>query len=176
MSLIDIFLMFFRIGLFSFGGGYTVISLLQKELVSNNLIRSEDFINMVAISQITPGAVAINIATFVGFNNYLFVGAVIATLGIVLPSLLIVIFVIKFITKFKSSTYVRDLLKGLSPAIVGLIFVAFANIAKIEFIEGNSINFKVILISLISYLCISKFKIKIGIVILIFGTVSILIF
>ncbi len=128
-----LFFTFAKIGTFTFGGGYAMIPLFYAELVEKyHLISADKFSNIVAISQITPGPIGINAATYIGYVNGGIIGASVGTLGLLIPSLIIIMVVNKFFEKFRKSELVENILFGVRPAIVGLIFAAvffFANMA-----------------------------------------------
>ncbi len=168
-NLISLFVVFFKIGLFSFGGGYAMISMLKQEATSHNFLSAADFTNIVAISQITPGPIAINMATFVGFKLSGFLGATVATASVALPSFIIVLIVIRFFIKFSDNQVVKNIFMGLRPAVVGLIFAATVLIAWTEFFPNSEyMDFKGIttfsirsfLIFVGCFLVIKKFKIS----------------
>lgn len=116
---------FFKIGLFGFGGGYAMISLIQYEVVEHfQWMTTQEFADIIAISQITPGPISINIATYVGFTTSGITGAAIATLALCLPSVIMLFFAIRFLFKNINNRYVQYVFSGLRPAIVGLIFTA----------------------------------------------------
>ena len=129
---ITLFTTFVKIGLFSFGGGYAMIPLIQQEVVDKNAwISLEQFTDIIAISQITPGPIAINVATFIGYTttgNIL--GATLATLGVVLPSLIIMIVLVKFLSKTQDNIYVIRAFKGLRLIVIGLILGAAFSLMK----------------------------------------------
>ena len=160
MILLDLFLTFFRIGLFSFGGGYAMLSLLQGEAVTHNWAVAENFTNFVAVSQITPGPIAINMATFVGYNQFGIVGALVATLGVSLPSFTIVLIICKFIAAFKESRILDGVFYGLRPAVAGLIGAAAVNIAIPEFFPSGfgSVEFRSLGISAAAFFIMLKWK------------------
>src|SRR3712207_1229442 len=100
MTLFNLFITFFKIGLFSFGGGYAMLSMIQQEVVSiHGWVKTKEFINMVAISQATPGPIAINMATYVGFKVNSVLGAVFATLGVITPSVIIMVIITRFFVR-----------------------------------------------------------------------------
>jgi chromate transporter len=123
MIYLELFWSFFTIGLFGFGGGYSILSLIQHEVVDiQGWMTLADFTNIVAISQVTPGPIAINCATYVGYtatNSIL--GSAVATVGVSLPSLFIIILISRFIVAFRTNAYVAAALSALKPAIIGLI-------------------------------------------------------
>ena len=119
--LLTLFLTFFRIGLFTFGGGYAMISVIENICVEKkNWITHEDLVNVTVIAESTPGPVAINCATFVGSKQKGFLGAVAATLGVVLPSFLIIFAISMFLDRFLEITWVASAFKGIRIA-VGLL-------------------------------------------------------
>ena len=137
MIYLTLFWTFFKIGLFTFGGGYAMIPLIQDAVLANNWISGEDFINFIAVSESTPGPFAINMATYVGsivagsdgfFAGVL--GSACATLGVVTPSFVIILLVAQCFEKFRDHKVVAGCMKGLKPAVVGLIASAVISIAK----------------------------------------------
>lgn len=145
MILLQMFLTFFKIGLFTIGGGYAMLPLIQKEVEANGWVGAEDLMNFIAVSESTPGPFAINISTYVGAErgstytelaNIIgsglsgFIGAVCATLGVVLPSFIIILCVARFYEKFKTSKIVSGVMSGLKPAVIGLIGAAVINLGK----------------------------------------------
>ena len=119
--MLELFLTFFKIGLFTFGGGYAMLPMIQEEVLAHGWMPLEDLINFVAVSESTPGPFAINIATFVGFHEAGYAGAAFATLGVVLPSLIVISLVARIVDKFSKNIVVRGCMKGLKPVVVGLI-------------------------------------------------------
>lgn len=140
MILIKIFLEFFKIGLFTFGGGYAMIPLIEKEIVNKyHWLTMEQFTDLIAIAEMTPGPIAVNSATFVGYKVAKFWGAVIGTIGVVLPSFLIIWAVASVFFSFQSNQIVQAALKGLRPAVLGLIIVAALSIGKIAITDYKSV-------------------------------------
>lgn len=126
MLYLELFYTFFKIGLFGFGGGYAMLSLIQGEVVTrHNWISAQEFTDIIAISQMTPGPIGINSATYVGFvatgNVW---GSVIATTAVVLPSFILMLTISKFFLKYQKHPAVMAVFSGLRPAIVGLIAAA----------------------------------------------------
>lgn len=119
---INLFIAYIKIGLFGFGGGYAMLSLIQKEIVQSGWISSNTFTDIVAISQMTPGPIGINSATYVG---YVFTGSVwgsiLATVTVVLPSFLLVLYASHYIRRHKDSAVIKGIFMGLRPVVVGLI-------------------------------------------------------
>lgn len=122
MIYLKLFWSFIQIGLFSFGGGYASMPLIENQVVNTNFwLTEQEFMDAVTISQSIPGPIAVNSATFVGLRVGGFGGAVVATLGCILPSLIIVIILAKIYTKYKKLAPVQGMLEGLRPAVVALI-------------------------------------------------------
>ncbi|MBR5250451.1 MAG: chromate transporter [Clostridia bacterium] len=119
--LFNLFFTFFKIGLFTFGGGYAMIPLITQEVLSNQWLTEDALINFIAISESTPGPFAINIATFVGASQGGVLGAGLATLGVVLPSFVIILLVASIFTMFEKNKYVKGALLGISPVVCALI-------------------------------------------------------
>lgn len=137
MIILELFLTFFKIGLFTFGGGYAMIPMISESVVGNGWTTTETLINFIAISESTPGPFAINIATFVGMEMGGLWGAAAATLGVVLPSFVIILIIAKFMTSFSDNIYVKNALYGLRPAVIGLILAATYSIARTTLLTDN---------------------------------------
>lgn len=140
MILLDLFLTFFKIGAFTFGGGYAMLPLIQEEVVAKGWLAEKEIINFIAVSESTPGPFAINISTYIGSEMAGILGAICATLGVILPSLIIIILVAKFFDKFKTNKIVKGCMTGLKPAVIGLIGASVLSIGETVFIE-NSFSF-----------------------------------
>ena len=124
---IELFYTFFKIGLFGFGGGYAMLSLVQYEVVeAHQWLTAGEFTDIVAISQITPGPIAINSATYIGYQatGGSVLGSVIATLAVCLPSVIVMALICRFFLLFKNNKYVVAALSGMNPAAIGLIAAA----------------------------------------------------
>ena len=125
MVYLELIYVFFKIGLFGFGGGYAMISLIQFEVVEHfGWMTMQEFSDVLAISQTAPGAISINTATYVGFNIGGMSGAIVATLALCTPSFILMYFVIKTLLKNAENRYVQYIFSGLRPAVAGLIFAA----------------------------------------------------
>lgn len=135
MMLINLFLVFAKIGLIGFGGGYSILTIIQRELTGRGWISLEEFSDIAAISQITPGPIAVNAATYVGYRVGGFWGSVAATLGVSAPSFVLVILAAHFILKFKTSKGVESCLKGIRPVTVAFIASAAIFFAMESFIN-----------------------------------------
>ena len=123
MLYLQLFYTFFKIGLFGFGGGYAMLSMIQGEVVTRHgWLTSQEFTDIVAISQMTPGPIGINSATYVGFTATGSVwGSIIATLAVVLPSYILMLAISKFFLKYQKHPVVEAVFSGLRPAVVGLL-------------------------------------------------------
>lgn len=141
MIFLELFLTFFKIGAFTFGGGYAMLPLIQSEAINNGWLTMGEIIDFIAVSESTPGPFAINMATFVGTQMGKaelgigggILGAICATLGVVMPSFIVILFVAKFYQKFKENKIVAGCLGGLKPAAIGLICAAVISIGKTVF-------------------------------------------
>jgi len=135
MILIKLFLVFAKIGLIGFGGGYSILTIIQRELTERGWISLQEFSDIAAISQITPGPIAVNAATYVGYRIGGFWGSVAATVGVSVPSFILVILAARFILRFKSSRVVESCMKGIRPVTVAFIASAAIFFALESFIN-----------------------------------------
>ena len=133
MILLELFWTFFKIGAFTFGGGYAMLPLIQAEVAAHGWMDAEELINFVAVSESTPGPFAVNISTFVGLRLVGIPGAICATLGVALPSFIIILIVAKCFQRFKNSRIVQGCMSGLRPAVVGLIATALLSVGQTVF-------------------------------------------
>ena len=133
----DLFLTFFKIGLFTFGGGYAMLPMIRQEVLAHGWMSLEDLINFIAVSESTPGPFAINVSTYIGTETAGFLGAVAATSGVVLPSFIVILIVAQGYEKFRDSKIVQGVMSGLRPAVIGLIAAALFSVAKTVFIPHN---------------------------------------
>ncbi len=126
MTYLLLFAVFFKIGLFSFGGGYAMLPMIFQEVaLKRSWVTEQSFTDILAISQITPGPIAINAATYVGIiNTGNLTGAVMATMGVSFPSVLIMIILCKYIFKFQENKHLINMFAGLRPIVVGLVVAA----------------------------------------------------
>lgn len=170
ITLLKLFLTFLKIGAFSFGGGYAVLSLIQKEVIeSTHWITPQSFIDIVAIAEMTPGPIAVNSSTFVGFKVGSFAGSAIATLGVVLVPVAITLLVSIYYNKFKHLKQVNWVILGIRPAVLGLIAAACFKIGKVSVVD-----LKGAIIALLVFAGVYKLKINPIIAILISGVLGII--
>ena len=122
---------FFRIGLFTLGGGYAMIPLIEEEVVNRKQwVSKDEMLDLIAIAQSCPGVFAINIATFIGYKLRKTRGAIATTIGTALPSFLIILAIAMFFSQFKDNRYVAAMFRGIRPAVVALIAVPTFNLGK----------------------------------------------
>lgn len=139
-TLLKLLFTFFKIGLFSFGGGYAMIPFMQREIIEKHQwLSSSEFVDIIGISQMTPGPVSVNSATFVGYKVSGVVGSIFATLGITVISFILVSIASKAIDKFKESKYLKAALLGMRPVLIALIINAFISLAKDAYVDVKSI-------------------------------------
>jgi chromate transporter len=128
MELLTLFFEFFKIGAFTFGGGYAMIPMIRQAVAAHGWATDAEIVNFIAISESTPGPFAINCATFVGMRNAGILGSAAATLGVVLPSFIIILLISRFFMSFKDNSLVKGGLSGIRPAVIGLICAAGAQV------------------------------------------------
>ncbi len=137
MIYLVLFLTFFKIGAFTFGGGYAMLPFIQEEVIKNDWLSMQALIDFIAVSESTPGPFAVNIATYIGSEMGGFLGSVCATVGVVMPSFLIILLVARGYEKFKNSKIVSGCMSGLKPAVIGLIGAAAVSLGKTIFFENG---------------------------------------
>jgi len=138
--LLKLFLTFFKIGALSFGGGYAMIPFIQREIIDiHNWLTMSEFIDIIGISQMTPGPIAINSATFVGFKVSGIMGSIFATVGMSVVSFILISITHKLIEKFKDSIVVKACFLGMRPVLIALIINAFLSLAESAYIDVKSV-------------------------------------
>lgn len=151
---LKLFYIFLKIGTFSFGGGNAILPLISKEVVTNNhWMGAKEFTDLVAISQATPGPIAINGATYVGYKVGGLWGSIVATLAITLPTFIIMLILTKFYIKFKRNKYVESAFSVLIPATIGLVAAAAVLVSN-----GSFIDYKSIIIFGVAFIASYKYK------------------
>ena len=138
MKVLTLFLLFLKISTFTFGGGYAMIPLINYELTKHGYIESDELYSFIGISESTPGAFAINIATFIGFEQYGILGAVLLNFAIVLPSFLIILYISSSNLLYKN-TYIKRAIYFLKPAAIAFIFTAALKMSWKIFFGVNSL-------------------------------------
>lgn len=150
--LINLLITFFKIGAFSFGGGYAMLPLIQQEVVINHpWFTQMEFLDILAIAEMTPGPIAINMATFLGFRTAGVVGAIMATIGVILPSFCIVLLIVHFFLKFQENKHIQNALSTIRPTVLGLIASAAILLWKDAIIDYSSIVIAVIAFILVTF-------------------------
>lgn len=152
MMYLELFLGFLEVGCFSFGGAYGAIPLIRDVVLSYGWLSEEMLTYMIAVSESTPGPIMINLATYVGSSQAGFLGAVVATLAVVLPSFLIILLVTALLKTVLKNKYVQAVLRGLKPCVVGIvlatgIFMIFSNC--FGWVSAIRVNLRAILITAI---------------------------
>lgn len=121
MIYLKLFLTFLEIGAASFGGGYAMISIIREKCLSNGWLTEDEIMNFIAVSESTPGPIAVNMATFVGSSQGGLMGSAVATLGVVLPSFILILLISRFFRNFIKYRGFKSVLSGIRPVVVGLI-------------------------------------------------------
>lgn len=122
MTLLQLFLSYLKIGFFGFGGGYAMLSLIHSEVVvSHQWLTNSEFSDIVAISQMTPGPIAINSATYIGYEVAGFWGSVVATVAVSLPALTLMLLITIFFLRLRDNRYVKGVVAGMRPVVIGMI-------------------------------------------------------
>ena len=183
MMYLDLFLGFLKVGCFAFGGAYGAIPLIRDVVMSYGWLHDEMLTYMIAVSESTPGPIMVNLATYIGSSQAGFVGAVIATLAVVLPSFLIILLVTALLKTALKNKYVQAILRGLKPCVIGIVLATgiymvlincFGTISEIKVNMQAIIVTILLLISLFGYKHFTKKKLSpIGLIILsaIFGII-----
>ncbi|QUH24725.1 chromate transporter [Serpentinicella alkaliphila] len=154
MVIFRIIISFLKIGAFSFGGGYAMLPVIQEEVVNlNQWLTESEFIDIVAISQMSPGPISVNVATFVGYTQFGILGAVIATTSVVIVSFFLVTSLAKLITKHKDIPIIEGIFKGIRPSVIGLIGAACVSLFNTSIIDLKSLAIAVIVL-----IALYKFK------------------
>ncbi|MDP3012071.1 MAG: chromate transporter [Candidatus Hydromicrobium sp.] len=144
MIYLELLITFSKIGLFCFGGGYGMIPIIEREIVAHNWLTSQEFVNIISVSEMTPGPIAINTATFVGYKIGGIPGGALATIGVVLPSLILILGISHFLSKFQHHPIIKETIYGIRPVVLALIIQATIFVAKNTFFK-KGINIKTLL-------------------------------
>lgn len=133
MILLQLFLSFFKIGLLTIGGGYAMLAVIQQEILRHAWLSPSEFVDIVGIAEMTPGPIAINAATFVGYRSAGLLGSLTATLAVVLPSFLSVLLVSRFWRRYKDLSKVQAFFAGVRPTVAGLVLTAAFFLGRASF-------------------------------------------
>lgn len=171
--LLELFIGFLEVGLFSFGGAYAAIPLISKVVMQHNWISQDSFMYMIGISESTPGPVMVNLATFVGYEKAGILGSIVATFASIFPAFLIILLLITVCKKLLENKYFKVILKGLHPCIIGIILSAgLVMLFKNLFASKDVLDITAVIITgalfLISYIYNKIYKKKISPILLIF--------
>ncbi len=168
MIWIQLFWEFFKTGLFAVGGGLATLPFLYEISASTGWFSTQDIADLIAVSESTPGPLGINMATYVGFKTVGLFGGIVTTLGLILPSILIIILISKILDRFKESALVQKVFYGLRPASTALIAAAGLEVAKIALLRLDVfeetgafldlLNWKCVLLAVLIYIGLKKFK------------------
>jgi chromate transporter len=167
----------FKIGLFTFGGGYAMIALFENEFVENKkFLEKDEFLDVVAIAESTPGPIAINMATYIGYKQLRFFGSAFATLGVVLPSFIIIYTISLFLDAFLSLTLVAHAFRGIQVCVIYLIFSA--GLKMLKQIPKTAFSVTVVSLVLLCMVLFSIFAVKFSTIfyILICGVIGLVIY
>ena len=183
MIYLELLFKFFRIGLFTIGGGYAMLPLMQHEIEVNNWISSQEFVDIIAIAEMTPGPIAVNAATFIGYRVGGVFGSVVATTAIVLPSLLIILSLSRVLAKYREHPVVKSIFAGIRPVVAGLIlsaawFIIAAVILPAQLENGvtATVDYASIIIAAAAFFLVAKYKFDPIKVIILAGVVGLVIF
>ena len=190
MLFLQLFYTFFKIGLFGFGGGYAMLSMIQGEVVTRHgWISAQEFTDIIAISQMTPGPIGINSATFVGYSTLIdagytpamaVLGSATATFAVILPSFILMLIISRYFLKFQKHPVVMAVFSGLRPAVVGLLAAAALLLMNSENFSSPTNDMRSFIISclifLVVFIATRRFKISPILMIVISGIAGLLLY
>ena len=156
---LDLFLTMLKIGLFTFGGGYAMIALLENEFVEKKkYVDKEEFLDMVAIAESTPGPIAINAATYLGYKSLGFLGSLVAPVGVIIPSFIIIFTISVFFDVFLSFTMVEYAFRGIQVCVIYLIFSA--GLKMLKSMKKTALSVSVVSVVSLSMIVFSVFAVS----------------
>ncbi len=180
MIYFELFITYFKIGLFSFGGGLAMLPLIEHEMMIHQWMTHAEFMNIVAISQMTPGAIAVNCATYIGLKVGGVPGGIIATAGLATPSVLVILALTSILAKLKEHPMKRAFFFGIKPVTIGLIAYAGIMIGQNTFLldpkDWLSFDYLKILLTVICFVVLYKYKVNSILMIGIAGVVGLVLF
>ena len=181
MDYLFIYLNFCKIGLFTIGGGMASLPLLQDFVLKNHWMTIDQFANMIAISQATPGPLGINMATYIGYSQLGIPGSLVATLGIMTPSWVIIMIIARGLEKFKENRWVALFFTGIRPVVIGVILAAAYSLAILSFFNFEAtgwavVDIKAVLLFGVLYFMNRRFKLDPFFYLLLAGIIGILFF
>ncbi len=170
MIYLELFLTFFKIGIVSFGGGYAMLALIRDEIMAHGWLGDEMIKNFIGIAESTPGPISVNMATFVGSSQAGFLGALCATLGLILPSFIIILIIATLLKSLMKNVYVNGALEGAQPVAVGLIaatgisfiisivFPSFGNVNILEAVKNIKTDVETYIMAALIFIFMLVFK------------------
>lgn len=176
MELLALFFAFLQVGSLAIGGGYATIPLIQNVVLSNGWLTMQEFSDIITISQMTPGPIAVNTSTFVGIRIAGIPGAIVATFGCVITGVLFCILLNKVFIKFASSPYVQETLKALKASSTGLILSAALSIVITALWKENQISIASCILCLGAYILLRKYKMNSIYVIFLCGIIGVILY
>lgn len=184
MIFLSLFLEYFKVGLFSVGGGLATLPFIYELKDKTGWFTTSDIINMIAVSESTPGPMGVNMATYVGNIVAGIPGGIVSTLGLIAPSIIIIIIVAHFLAKFKDSWAVQAIMRGLKPASMGLIVYATLSVARVALLDTEAfaksgryidiLDYKALILGSILFIMMRKTKLHPIIYVLIAALVGII--
>ncbi|MGL5677816.1 MAG: chromate transporter [Cellulosilyticaceae bacterium] len=174
MTLLLLYAEFFRIGLFAVGGGLATIPFLQELITKYGWFTSEDLLNMIAVAESTPGPIGVNAATYIGYQVGGLLGGLLAVIGLVTPSIIVIVLVAKIFNRFKELQGVKNAFYGIRPVVAGLIGAVSVEVMKVSLWGDGRIQLKAIILLGAFLIAITKWKKHPILYIVIGGVVGIL--
>ncbi|MEW5865731.1 MAG: chromate transporter [Bacillota bacterium] len=172
MNVLTLFFTFAKIGLFTFGGGYAMIPLMQREIINvNGWLTMKEFVDIIAIAEMTPGPVAVNSATYVGYKIAGIGGAAAATIGVVFPSFVVILAIATLFLRFKDAPAVKAVTMGLRPAVTALVAAAAISLTKAALVDLVGL-----IIAILVLLGMFRLKIHPVLIILLAGVLGVILY
>ncbi len=166
MTAIKLYLEFFFTGLFAVGGGLATLPFLYEMSARTGWFTNQDILNLIAISESTPGAIGINMSTYAGYVTLGIGGGILATLALISPSVIIIVVISRGLERFRDSKLVQGIFKGLRPASAGLIAAAGLGVARLALLhagEGIRFNIPAIVFGVLLFACMKKWKLHVAV-------------
>lgn len=158
--ILKLFLTFSKIGIVGFGGGLAILPLIYQEMQQFGSITQEEFAELFAISQATPGPIAVNAATYAGFETAGVLGALAATLGVAFPAFVLVGICVKFLNKYQEHKLVKGAFVGIRPVAVGMIIAAFIMVGQTSLFDGTHLKVVPAVLAMATFVLASKYKVS----------------
>lgn len=169
-KIVEMFIAFFKIGAFTFGGGYAMIPLIEEEVVNNKKwIDKNEFMDILVVSQSLPGALAVNCSIFLGYKIGGFLGAIMALLAVILPSFFIIIIIAAFFMQFRDNYYVNAAFKGITAAVPMLVLVGAISLSK--GLDKNKLTIITIILGLIGLIIFKMHPVIVIIISAVYGSI-----